>query len=174
MIDDLTGIPSHDEDASYYRDWADGREFTTGDMGVGECAGEVVAPTDFQLTACEREAFEAQLKLEAGEIDAAAKIAYESMLHAAVALLKLQIVVAPEDPDRIVAEFQEHFYDTQLFFDPFTGGKFAQYFFQAHGRRGGKYDAESAHYLIEEAQLFIEAAHSCYARMIAQPAAASA
>jgi sulfite reductase (ferredoxin) len=174
MIDDLSEIPRHEEDASFYRDWADAREFTTGDMGVGECAGEVVAPIDFQLTACEREAFEAQLKLEAGEIDAAARIAYESMLHAALALLKLQFTVPSEDPDRIVAEFQKHFYDTQLFFDPFTGGKFAQYFFQAHERRGGKYNAESAHYLIEEAQLFIEAAHSCYARMAAQPATVSA
>ena len=36
------------------------------------------------------------------------------------------------------------------------------------------YDAESAHYLIEEAQLFIEAAHSCFARMAAQPAAVPA
>jgi sulfite reductase (ferredoxin) len=174
MIDDLTAVPPHEEDASYYTDWADAREFTTGDMGVGECAGEVVAPIDFQLTACEREAFEAQLQLEAGQIDAAAKIAYESMLHAALALLKLQFVVSPEDPDRIVTEFQKHFYDTQLFFDPFAGGKFAQYFFQAHERRGGRYNAESAHYLIEEAQLFIEAAHSCYARMAAQPAAVSA
>ncbi len=143
-------------------------------MGVGEWAGEVVAPTDFQLTACEREAFEAQLQLEAGDIAAAAKTAYESMLHAAVALLKLQMVLAPEDPDRIVEEFHKHFYDTQVFFDPFSGGKFAQYFFQAHERRGGKYDAESAHYLIEEAQLFIEAAHSCFARMAAQPAAVTA
>ncbi len=167
-------MPPHEEDPSYYTDCADAREFTTGDMGVGECAGEVVAPIDFQLTACEREAFEAQLQLEAGRIDGAAKTAYESMLHAALALLKLQVVVAPEDPDRIVAEFQRYFYDTQLFFDPFTGGKFAQYFFQAHERRGGKYTAESAHYLIEEAQLFIEAAHSCYARMAAQPAAVSA
>jgi len=174
MIDDLTSVPRHEEDASYYTDWADAREFTTGDMGVGECAGEVVAPIDFQLTACEREAFEAQLQLEAGQIDAAANTAYESMLHAALALLKLQFVVSPEDPDRIAAEFQKHFYDTQLFFDPFAGGKFAQYFFQAHERRGGKYTAESAHYLIEEAQLFIEAAHSCYARMAAQPAAVSA
>jgi sulfite reductase (ferredoxin) len=174
MIDDLTEVPRHEDDPSFYSDWADPREFTTGDMGVGECAGEVIAPIDFQLTACEREAFEAQLELEAGHIDRAAKIAYESMLHAATALLKLQLVVAPEDPDRIVAEFQKHFYDTQLFFDPFSGGKFAQYFFQAHEKRGEKYNAESVHYLIEEAQLFIEAAHSCYGRMAAQPAAVSA
>src|SRR5205085_8882755 len=81
MIDDLTEVPRHEDDPSYYSDWADPREFTTGDMGVGECAGEVIAPIDFQLTACEREAFEAQLELEAGHIDQAAKIAYESMLH---------------------------------------------------------------------------------------------
>jgi len=174
MIDDLTNVPRHEDDPSFYSDWADPREFTIGDMGVGECAGEVVAPIDFQLTACEREAFEAQLELEAGHIDQAARIAYESMLHAATALLKLQLVIAPEDPDRIVSEFQKHFYDTQLFFDPFSGGKFAQYFFQAHARRGEKYNAESVHYLIEEAQLFIEAAHSCYGRMAAQPAAVSA
>jgi sulfite reductase (ferredoxin) len=174
MIDDLTAVPRHEDDASFYTDWADAREYTTGDMGVGECAGEVVAPIDFQLTACEREAFEAQLHLEAGRIDDAARMAYESMLHAAVALLKLQLVVVPDDPDRIVAEFRARFYDTQLFFDTFTGGKFAQYFFQAHERRGTKYNAESAHYLIEEAQLFIEMAHTCYGRLLSQAAAVSA
>ena len=40
------------------------REYTLGDMGIGECAGEIVTPLEFQLTACEREAFEAQLALE--------------------------------------------------------------------------------------------------------------
>jgi sulfite reductase (ferredoxin) len=168
MIDDLATMPRHEDDPSFYRDWADAREFTTGDMGVGECAGEVIAPIDFQLTACEREAFEAQLALEAGDIDSAARIAYESMLHAALALVKLQAVVAAEDPDTVAAEFRRRFFDTQLFFDPFSGGKFAQYFFDAHENRGGGYNAESAHYLIEQAQLFIEAAHSCYSRMAAQ------
>jgi len=167
MIDDLAEIPTHDVDPSFYTDWADAREFTTGDLGVGECAGEVVSPIDFQLTACEREAFEAQLKLEAGDIDSAAKLAYESMLHAASALVKLQFAVAGDDPDTIVAEFRKHFYDTQVFFDPFSGGKFAQYFFDAHENRRGSYNAESAHYLIEQAQLFIEAAHSSLSRMAA-------
>ena len=173
MIDPLTEVPRHEDDASFYTDWADAREYSTGDLGVGECAGEVISPIDFQLTACEREAFEAQLHLEAGRVDEAARMAYESMLHAAAALIKLQMLLAPDDPDRIVSEFRERFYDTQLFFDTFTGGKFAQYFFQAHERRGEKYDAESAHYLIEEAQLFIEMAHTCYGRMLSQPAPVS-
>jgi sulfite reductase (ferredoxin) len=167
MIDDLSDIPTHDQDAFYYTDWADAREFTTGDLGVGECAGEVITPIDFQLTAAEREAFEAQLQLEAGQTDSAARIAYESMLHAALALVKQQFAAIGEDPEAVVAEFRKHFYDTQLFFDPFTGGKFAQYFFDAHENRGAPYTAESAHYLIEQAQLFIEAAHSCYSRMAA-------
>ncbi len=99
-------------------------------------------------------------------------MAYQSMLHGALALLRLKLVNFSEDPGRIVSAFRKHFYDTQLFFDPFTGGKFAQYFFAAHERLGDAYSNESAHYLIEEAQLFLEAAHSCCARMATQPAAA--
>ena len=73
-------------------------------------------------------------------------------------------------PDSIVERFREHFFDTQVFFDPFAGGKFAQYFFHAHERRSEARGQESAHRLIEEAQLFIEACHSCYARLSVQPA----
>ncbi|MEO7653832.1 MAG: nitrite/sulfite reductase, partial [Bryobacteraceae bacterium] len=169
MIDDLTVVPPHDQDASFYMDWADAREFSIRDMGVGECAGEVVAPIDFQLTACEREAFEAQLALEEGDIAKAAAIAYESMLHAALALGKQKLGYMPEEPGQVVAVFRKEFFDTELFWDPFSGGKFAQYFFQAHERRGVAHTAETARQLIEEAQLFIEASHSCYARMAAAP-----
>ena len=59
MIEEFTAVPPHDEDASFYSDWGDPREFRIGDIGVGECAGEVVYPIDFELVACEREAFEA-------------------------------------------------------------------------------------------------------------------
>lgn len=170
MIEDLTQVPAHELDRSLYTDWADAREYTIGDLGVGECAGEVVSPIDFQLTACEREAFEAQLQLEAGRIAEAARTAYGAMSHCALALLRYKLAIHSEDPEQIVAGFQTHFYDTQLFFDPFTGGKFAQYFFKAHEERNKEYTAESAHYLIEETQLFIEAAHSCQARMAKQPA----
>ncbi len=70
----------------------------------------------------------------------------------------------------MVAEFRTHFYDTELFFDPFAGGKFAQYFFHAHERAGEPRNLESAHRLIEETQLFIEACHSLYGKLSAQPA----
>ncbi|MGH9661487.1 MAG: nitrite/sulfite reductase, partial [Bryobacteraceae bacterium] len=170
MIEDLTSIPAHDEDRSFYVDWSDAREYTLGDLGVGECAGEVVSPIDFQLVACEREAFEAQLQLESGDAASAARTAYGAMLHGAEALLAIRPGRAPLGADAVVDAFRVHFHDTQLFFDPFAGAKFAQYFFHAHERRESEYNAESAHHLIEEAQLFIEAAHSCYGRMAAVPA----
>ena len=37
--------------------------------------------------------------------------------------------------DEIVGEFRKHFYDTELFFDPFAGGRFAHYLFRAHEER---------------------------------------
>ena len=174
MIDEFTAVPTHDVDASFYSDWGDPREFSLGDIGVGECAGEVVYPIDFELVACEREAFEAQLQLEAGNVDKAARMAYESMLHGAQALLKFRFVIAPESPDRIVEEFRTSFYDTEIFFDPFVRGKFAQDFFRAHEEAGQPRTVETAHQLIEEAQLFIEACYSCHARMTATPAKVTA
>jgi sulfite reductase (ferredoxin) len=161
-------------DASFYSDWGDPREFTLGDIGVGECAGEVVFPIDFKLVACEREVFEAQLQLDAGNIEKAAHMAYESMLHGARALLKFKFLIAPEDPDRIVEDFRTQFYDTEIFFDPFVRGKFAQDFFRAHEEANVSRTVETAHQLIEEAQLFIEACYSCHARMTAVPAKVTA
>jgi sulfite reductase (ferredoxin) len=174
MVEEFAAVPTHEQDASFYSDWGDPREFSLGDIGVGECAGEVVFPVDFELVACEREAFEAQLQLESGNFGKAARMAYESMLHGAQTLLKFKFLLAPEEPNKIVDEFRTHFYDTEIFFDPFVRGKFAQDFFRAHEEAGLPRTAETAHQLIEEAQLFIEACHACYQRMSAVPAKATA
>jgi sulfite reductase (ferredoxin) len=168
MIDDLAFVPPHEVDAGFYVDWSDAREYTIGDIGIGECAGEIVTPVEFQLTACEREAFEAQLALEAGDAAKAALTAYESMRNAALALLSWRAIPHDSTADGIAAAFKRAFYDNELFFDPFVGGKFAQYYFAAHEQRHQPYDAEKAHRLIEEAQLFIEASHACYGRLSAQ------
>ena len=173
MIDDLTFVPPHETDGSIYVDWADAREYTIGDIGTGECAGEIVTPVEFQLTAAEREAFEAQLALEAGDIAKAGNIAYESMRNAAAALLAWHMIPHGGTPESIQAAFKRAFYDTELFFDPFVGGKFAQYYFAAHERHLEPPDAERAHRLVEEAQLFIEASHAFYGRLSAAKMAAA-
>jgi sulfite reductase (ferredoxin) len=117
--------------------------------------------------------FEAQLQLDGGNIEKAARMAYESMLHGARALLKFRFLIAPEEPAGIVEDFRTHFFDTEIFFDPFVRGKFAQDFFSAHEEAGTVRTPEKTHQLIEEAQLFIEACYSCYARMSAVPAKAT-
>jgi sulfite reductase (ferredoxin) len=164
LLDDLTRPP--DGDYSYFNDWGDPREYCLGDMGIGECAGEVVSAVEFELAAAERELFQSQLALERGQATEAGTLAYRAMLHAAKSLLKTRDLNISEDPDQVVAEFRAQFYDTQIFFDRFAGGKFANYLFDAHKKSGFSNTLESSRYLIDEAQLFIDAAHSCINRMV--------
>ena len=165
LLEDLTRLPTDDVRESFFSDWGDPREYSLGDLGVGECAGEVVSATDFDLAAAEGEVFEAQLDLEKGNPERAAHTAYLAMIHAAKALVKVEFQDVPDDPERIVREFTTRFYDTQRFYDTYAGGKFAQYLFVAHASAGKPANPESARYLIDEAQLFIDASHACYNRM---------
>ncbi len=170
MLDDLAEVPAYEVDRSFYSDWGDPREYTTGDLGVGECAGEIVSRADFDLAAAERELFEAQVLLEKGEHVRAARDAVTAMVHGAKALVKLSFLDVPEDADIIVRDFRKRFFDTELFDDNFASGKFAQYLFAAH-EEGGMPTPERAHHVIEEAGLFLEACHRCYARVGDQPVA---
>jgi sulfite reductase (ferredoxin) len=163
MLEDLTRPPVGDR--SFFSDWGDVREYTLGDMGDGECAGEVVSLVEFGLAAAERELFEAQLAFEKGEAARAGAAAYHSMVTAAKALVQVENQNVGNDPDQIVSEFRQRYYDTKAFFDPFAGGKFAGYLFSAHEKSGQPYTEESSRYLIDEAQLFIDAAHSCNNRL---------
>ena len=164
LLEDLTKIPAHEVGPSYYTDWGDPREFTLTDMGTGECAGEVVSQAEFALAASERELFEAQLLLDGGRPQDAVKTAYASMLRAAQGLVKTQNPGISEDEQQILAEFTSRFYDTQLFWDKYAGGKFAEYLFKAKEFIGAakSADADRAVQLLQEAQLFIDAAHDCH------------
>ncbi len=170
LLDDLTRVPSYAEDRSYYADWGNPREYSLGDMGIGECAGEVVSMTQFGLAASERQVFEAQLFLENGESAKAAQTAYAAMLQAAKALIQVQFIDVKEDSEYLVAEFRQRFYDTQLFYDPFAGPTFALYLFHAHDEGLEGLSLEAVRRRIEEARLFIEAAYACYNRLNPQPA----
>src|SRR5690606_1714812 len=63
-LQDLTEVPSYDEDPSFYIDWHDAREYSIGDIGVGECAGEVITLTQFALASAESKAFDASVLVE--------------------------------------------------------------------------------------------------------------
>jgi sulfite reductase (ferredoxin) len=167
MLEDLSRPPADLTDRSIFQDWGDPREYTLADIGVGECAGAVVSSVEFDLAAAERQLFEAQVALEDGHVEQAGDTAYRSMVQAAKALVKIELSGIADDPALIVREFRARFYDTQKFFDPFAGGKFAHYLFSAQEKSGQPYTQDGTRYLIDEAQLFIDAAHSCYNRISA-------
>ena len=167
VLDVLTeNLPDHKNEPEFYADWADPRQYSLGDIGKGECAGEVVTQYEFAMTAAERIVFGAQVHLDEGNAKQAKRDAYVAMIKAAKALVQIQYDdVTDDDPDEVVDEFKERFFDTEIFFDPFAGPKFAHYLFAAHEDSGTAATSESAHHTIEEAQLFIEAVHSCYNRI---------
>ena len=86
------------------------------------------------------------------------------MLRAAQALVQDQNPAISGDEDRIIDEFTRRFYDTQLFWDKYAGGKFADYLFKAREfiGQGQAADSDRAFQLLQEAQLFNDAAHDCH------------
>ena len=165
MVEEAQILPSYDQDRSFYSDWGDPREYTIEDMGVGECAGEVVPIVEMTLAGAEREIFEAQVLIDEHKPQEAVRRAYSAMLEAARALTREKNPNLGSDAGEIVSEFRKHFCDTQLFYDPFAGAKFAQYLFRVHEEHAAATSPEAVHQLVEEASLFVDAAHQCYARL---------
>jgi sulfite reductase (ferredoxin) len=166
MLEDLAAVPAHDVDASYYTDWGDPREFTIGDMGTGECAGEVITLAQFGFTAAESMAFEASLKLEEAQYAEADRLALSAMLEAAKTLIKVQSHDAPDQPEVIVREFKSRFVETKLFWDRFHHGQFANYLInRIEIPITRPIDKDWAERMVQEAPLFIDAAHACHMKM---------
>jgi sulfite reductase (ferredoxin) len=165
LVDSLGNIPPYELDRSYYSDWRDPREFTLDDIGTGECAGEVVSMIDFDLQAAERLYFEAQLHFDAAEFGEADNSAYRAMLQAAKGLVRTQYQDISDNPDQIIAEFRNRFLDTGLFQDRFAG-----YLLQRHEDAPRRPTPDKVRFLLEETQLFIEAAHACHLRTLQQGA----
>ena len=173
VVDDFKNVPPYELDRSYYSDWGDPREFTLSDLGAGECAGEIVSMIDFDLQAAERLYFEAQLAFDEEDFQKADETSYSAMLEAARGLVHTQFQDISRDPDHIIEEFIKRFYDTGLFKDKYAGSKFAEYLFRRHEDKQRDYSHDKARYLLEETQLFIEAAYACNSRLLEQGNAAA-
>ena len=159
MLEDLTQIPPYEVDPSFYSDWGDPREYTIGDMGVGECAGEVVSVAQFALAAADGLVFQAQLHLEAGDYPSADQNAYKAMLQAALSLVRAQWPEAPDEADSTIQEFRQRFFETNIWGDRYAGSKFAQYLFIRHASPPANHSGDHAHRVVEEAQLFVDAVY---------------
>lgn len=165
MLDPFSEVPIYETNPEYYSDWGDPREFGIGDIGVGECAGEVVSLFSIEVARAEAELFDAMIALDEKNYKLADQRAYNAMILAARALLRGQLVDITDDPNVIVNQFRTRFYDTQLFFDKYAKGKFAEYLFDRHENPNPNPNEDLAHKQIEEANLFIEAAHAADARL---------
>jgi sulfite reductase (ferredoxin) len=165
IVDPFAPVPPHAADPSFYNDWGDPRSYTIGDMGVGECAGEVISLAQFGFTEAESMAFEAQLLLDDGENRKADEMAYGAMLKAARTLVQVQWLDVPNDPNVVVDEFRKRFVETKLFWDTYHGDQFSRYLFVRHEGPDARYTKETAHKLVEEANLFIDAAHKAHAKV---------
>ncbi len=171
IIQPFMKVPAYDQDPSFYADWGDAREFTIGDLGIGECAGEVVSLFGIEVMKAESQVFDAQCSLEEGDFESAEDQAYRSMLSAARALVRLEHIDVTEDPEDIVTEWKTRFFDNERFFDRFAKGKFGQYLLERFAEVAPSGERDAASRRVEEAQLFIEAAHGCEARIAAEQAA---
>ena len=165
LIQPFMQLPTFEKQPEFFSDWGDPRVFSLGDIGIGECAGEVVSLFSMEIATAESEAFEAQVALDESDPSRADALAYSAMVKAARALVRTQFLDVGDDPNRIVQEFKIRFFDTELFFDQYAKGKFGQYLFERHQNPNQNPDTDSAHRVIEEALLFIEAAHACESKV---------
>ena len=153
-------------DASFYNDWGDPREFTIGDMGEGECAGEVVSLADFGFTRAESQGVRGIAAARWRAISGRpTRWRTQAMLQAAKTLVQLQWLDPPTDPDTIVNEFRTRFVEPKLFWDTYPTANSANYLFARHSEGPDpRYTADTVHKLVEEANLFIDAAHKAHAK----------
>ncbi len=170
LLKPFTKPPSYEEDPSFYSDWGDPREYGIGDLGIGECAGEIVPFVEFGLQASELELDQAQDLFDQGQYEEAQKRAFAAMATAAKALVRHVGGQVRDDAEDAVTQFRTHLYDTELFFDRYAKGKFGRYFFTAFEALQADFSEQSAHRHLDEARLFFEASHSCYERLAAAAA----
>ena len=170
-LQDLMAVPAYEEDKSFYVDWHDSREYSIGDIGVGECAGEIVSLTQFSLASAETRVFEASVALDdpnatEKEVQEASAQAYSAMVLAALGLLKTRNPDAKYDPETVFADFKQQFIDSRVFFERYIGSTEWTYFQDAHEAGGAARDRDEARRRVEEAQLFIDG-FSCVLRAAA-------
>jgi sulfite reductase (ferredoxin) len=170
-VSDLMEVPAYEADKSFYMDWHDSREYSIGDIGVGECAGEVISLTQFNLASAESKAFDATITVDdpaasPQDIQEASQLAYTAIVLAAQGLLKHKNPDQKGEPELVFSDFKRQFIDTGLFFERYVGNQEWPYFQAAHDANGKSRDRDEARRRVEAAQLFSEASHACYARLL--------
>lgn len=163
LVNHLTLVGSFEESPGLYRDWGDPRVYTIGDIGVGECAGEVISPSQFAFAESERLIFEAQLSLDENNATAAATKALRAMQFAARAVTLPYVPSLSDEPDAIAQTFEQYLGQTGEFDAATPGGRFSRYFERARNAPPEE-DVNRSRVRVEEAQMFLDAAHEFHSK----------
>lgn len=94
-----TFLPSYQDDRSFYVDWGDEKDFTTEDLGPGECAGGAYEMMEGFLFEADQEIHLAGVMAEKGQTGHAVNMAYRAIVAAAKGLLVLEGVDSSIDAE---------------------------------------------------------------------------
>ncbi|MBI2952663.1 sulfurtransferase TusA family protein [bacterium] len=175
LMADLRAVPAFEEGSDYYRDWGHDAEFSLKDMGVGECAGQLVEMVELQLSESDRDIFEANLLLEKGRHGEALERVFEATLKAMSAMLTTQ-GVQPDGPQKTLELFQERCIQPGLIAhtDTRLGAVLEDLPDRVMHPRVENPTADRVRLRIDEAVLLVEACHLAYNRMKITPVAPAA
>jgi len=94
-----TFLPSYEENSEFYVDWGDDKDFTTEDLGPGECAGGAYEMMEGFLFEADQELHLAGVMAEKGQTGHAVNKAYRAIVAASKGLLVLEGVDSSIDAD---------------------------------------------------------------------------
>ena len=95
----FTFLPSYDEDRNFYVDWEDDKDFSTEDLGPGECAGGAYEMMEGFIFEADQEIYLAKVMAEKGLTGHAVNKAYRAIVAASKGLLVLEGVNSSVDAE---------------------------------------------------------------------------
>jgi sulfite reductase (ferredoxin) len=152
----FTFLPSYEEDRSFYVDWGDEKDFTTEDLGPGECAGGAYEMMEGFLFEADQELHLAGVMAEKGQTGHAVNKAYRAIVAAAKGLLVLEGVDSSIDAEILFKA------ETLLVGKEILPRAFARLTDQVKDLGPKSPTVEFAREKITYAKSFVEASHSAF------------
>jgi len=152
----FTFLPSYEEDRSFYVDWGDDKDFTTEDLGPGECAGGAYEMMEGFLFEADQELHLAGVMAEKGQTGHAVNKAYRAIVAAAKGLLVLEGVDSSIDAEILFKA------ETLLVGKEILPRTFARLTDQVKDLGPKSPTVEFAREKVTYAKSFVEASHSAF------------
>jgi sulfite reductase (ferredoxin) len=152
----FTFLPSYEEDRSFYVDWGEEKDFTTEDLGPGECAGGAYEMMEGFLFEADQELHLAGVMTEKGQTGHAVNKAYRAIVAAAKGLLVLEGIDSSIDAEILFKA------ETLLVGKEILPRTFARLTDQVKDLGPKSPTVEFAREKIAYAKSFVEASHSAF------------